>query len=77
MIFGMMPDRRGKGMLRKNLKNARKEKGMTQQAVADYLDISLVYYQKIEQGTRTGDIRIWDSLEDLFNIHQRRLREIE
>lgn len=31
---------------------------------------------KIEQGTRTGDFDIWDELEDLFNIHQRKLREI-
>lgn len=62
--------------MRENLRNARKEKGLTQQAVADLLGISLVYYQKIEQGSRTGDFEIWDSLEDLFNIHQRKLREI-
>lgn len=61
---------------RKNLKDARKAAGMTQQQVADKLNISLVYYQKIEQGTRTGDFDIWDELEDLFNIHQRKLREI-
>lgn len=62
--------------MRENLKKARKEKGLTQQAVADHLGISLRYYQNIEQGTRTGDFEIWDSLEDLFNIHQRKLREI-
>lgn len=62
--------------MRENLKNARKEKGLTQQAVADHLGISLRYYQNIEQGTRTGDFEIWDNLEDLFNIHQRKLREI-
>lgn len=61
---------------RRNLKEARKAAGMTQQQVADKLNISLVYYQKIEQGTRTGDFDIWDELEDLFNIHQRKLREI-
>lgn len=61
---------------RRNLKEARKAAGMTQQQVADKLNISLVYYQKIEQGTRTGDFDIWDALEDLFNIHQRKLREI-
>ena len=61
--------------MRENLKKARNDKGMTQQAVADYLGISLVYYQKIEQGTRTGDFEIWDSLEDLFSIHQRILRQ--
>lgn len=62
--------------MREKLKNARKEKGLTQQQVADHLGVSLVYYQKIEQGSRTGDFEIWDSLEDLFNIHQRELREI-
>ncbi len=62
--------------MRKNLKEARQKAGMTQQEVADKLGISLVYYQKIEQGSRTGDFEIWDSLEDLFNIHQRKLREI-
>jgi len=62
--------------MRENLRKSRKEKGLTQQAVADHLGISLVYYQKIEQGTRTGDFDIWDSLEDLFNVHQRKLREI-
>lgn len=67
---------RGGKSMRENLRIARKEKRMTQQAVADYLEISLVYYQKIEQGSRTGDFEIWDKLEDLFNVHQRKLREI-
>lgn len=62
--------------MRENLRNARKEKGLTQQAVADHLGIGLRYYQKIEAGERTGDFEIWDSLEDLFNVHQRKLREI-
>ncbi len=63
--------------MRENLKKARKAANMTQQQVADKIGISLVYYQKIEQGSRTGDFEIWDSLEDLFNVHQRKLREIE
>lgn len=62
--------------MRENLRKARKEKGLTQQAVADLLEISLRYYQNIEAGDRTGDFEIWDSLEDLFSIHQRKLREI-
>lgn len=62
--------------MRENLKNARRESKLTQQNVADKLGISLRYYQNIEQGTRTGDFEIWDSLEDLFKIHQRKLREI-
>ena len=34
------------------------------------------YKSCLEQGSRTGDFDIWDSLEDLFNVHQRKLREI-
>lgn len=63
-------------MSRENLKNARQQAGMTQQQVADALGISLVYYQKIEAGNRTGDFSLWDTLEDITGIHQRKLREI-
>ena len=63
-------------MVRENLKRARLDKGLTQQKIADKLGISLVYYQKIEQGSRTGDFYIWDQLEELTGIHQRKLREM-
>ena len=63
-------------MSRENLKKARQEAGMTQQQMADRLDITLVYYQKIEQGSRTGDFVLWDTLEDITGVHQRKLREI-
>ncbi len=63
-------------MARESLKKARRDAGMTQQQVADKLEISLRYYQSIESGTRTGDFNLWDCLEDLFGIHQRKLREI-
>lgn len=62
-------------MPRENLKAARKDKGMTQQQVADHLGISLRYYQMLEAGKFTGKFEIWDELEDLFSIHQRVLRE--
>ena len=58
------------------MKKARNDAGMTQQQVANKVDISLRYYKQIEAGQRTGDFIIWDALEDLFNIHQRVLREI-
>ncbi|MCI8427202.1 MAG: helix-turn-helix transcriptional regulator [Lachnospira sp.] len=48
---------------------------MTQQEMADRLEITLVYYQKIEAGDRIGNFEIWDTLEDLLNVHQRKLRE--
>ena len=63
-------------MARENLKAARKEAGMTQQQAADALGISLRYYCHIEAGSRTGDFEIWDQLEDMFGVHQRKLREI-
>ena len=60
--------------MRNNLKQARRNAGMTQQQVADVLEISLRYYVSIEQGERTGNFEIWDALEDLFKVHQRTLR---
>lgn len=63
-------------MARENLKKARKDAGMTQKQVAEYLGIHERYYQHIEAGQRTGDFTLWDMLEDLFNVHQRKLREI-
>ena len=64
------------GEMRKNLKEARRAAGMTQQQMADRLDISLRYYQNIEAGSRTGDFTLWDTLEDITGIHQRVLREL-
>lgn len=62
--------------MRENLKNERIKKKMTQQQMADHLGISIRYYQKIEEGSRTGDFEIWDALEDLTGVHQRILREM-
>ena len=58
------------------LKSARQKAGMTQQKVADYLHTEARYYKQIEYGERLGSIVMQDMLEDLFNIHQRKLREI-
>ena len=63
--------------MRQKLKEARLNAGMTQQQVADEIGISVVYYQKLESGERVGAVEIWDALEDLFSVHQRRLRERE
>lgn len=63
-------------MLRKNLKNARKEKGMTQRQVAERLNINIRHYQKMESGEIGGSFDAWDALEDMFGVHQRILREI-
>lgn len=62
--------------MRKTLKEARQRANITQQQMANRLEISLRYYQQIESGDRTGDFTIWDELEDITGIHQRKLREI-
>ena len=62
--------------MRKNLKEARKKAGMTQQQMADRLEIGLRHYQKIEAGDTMGSFEVWDALEDILGIHQRKLREI-
>ena len=62
--------------MRQGLKEARQKAGMTQKDVAEYLKIGERYYRLIELGSRGGNFEIWDALEDLFNIHQRLLREI-
>lgn len=61
--------------MRKNLKDARQKAGMTQKQVAESLEVSIRSYQRIESGEMLGSIKNWDTLEDLFNIHQRKLRE--
>ena len=64
-------------MSRENLKKARQEAGMTQQQMADRLGISLRYYKQIEAGKRTGNFVLWDALEDITGVHQRKLREMQ
>lgn len=62
--------------MREKLKKARKEAGLTQQAMADKLGIGLRHYQKLEYAEINGSFEVWDALEDILGIHQRILREI-
>ena len=61
--------------MRTNLKEARKEAGLTQQQMADKLGIELRYYKSLESGKRLGSIKQWDKLEDITGVNQRVLRE--
>lgn len=62
--------------MRENLQNARKRMGLTQQQMADKVGLTLRYYQKIEYADINGSFAVWDALEDLLGVHQRKLREI-
>lgn len=66
----------GFDMARENLKAARKAAGFTQKQIAEYLHVSERHYKFIESGHTTGNVELWDKLEDLFKVHQRVLREI-
>lgn len=61
--------------MRENLRAARKAAGLTQQALADKLGLTLRHYQKIEYAEINGSFEVWDALEDLLGVHQRILRE--
>ena len=58
------------------MKEARRKAGMTQQQMADKLGLTLRHYQKIEYADLNGSFEVWDALEDILRIHQRKLREI-
>lgn len=60
--------------MRMNLKSMRISREMTQKQIAEELGISLRFYQHIEAGTRKGNIELWDKIEDIFNVPQRKLR---
>ncbi|MCI8849162.1 MAG: helix-turn-helix transcriptional regulator [Oscillibacter sp.] len=61
--------------MRENLRSASKSAGLTQQALADKLGLTLRHYQKIEYADINGSFSVWDALEDLLGVHQRILRE--
>lgn len=61
---------------RNNLIQARKSKNLKQREVAQIIGILPTSYQNIEYGIRQGSIEVWDSLEKLFQIPQRQLREV-
>lgn len=64
-------------MKRHILKAARKRLGMTQGEMARKLYISRQHYSLLESGLRTGAADLWDRLEDITGIDQRRLRTID
>ncbi len=60
--------------MREKLREAREAAGMTQEATAARLGVTLRHYQRLEYGESTGRAPLWDALEDLFKVSQRELR---
>ena len=57
------------------IKELRKEKGLTQVQMAEFIGCKDRHYQKIEYAYLNGSFEVWDALEDLLGVHQRILRE--
>ncbi len=55
-------------MLAKRLKTIRKKRGITQQKMADILDISLNTYQKYEQSERQPSLDTLVRLADILDV---------
>ena len=61
--------------MRRNLRQAREAMGLTQAEVAKKVFVCHKHYSEIERGIAVGSVDVWDELEDLFGINQRKLRE--
>jgi transcriptional regulator with XRE-family HTH domain len=55
--------------------NVRRENHYTQSDIAKLLHMTKRQYQRLESGDTVGKVEDWDTLEDLFGINQRDLRE--
>ncbi|EOS47166.1 hypothetical protein C810_01482 [Lachnospiraceae bacterium A2] len=55
-------------MFNKRLREVRMQKGLTQQKMADYLNIGLRSYQKYEQGERSPSLDCLVSIADIFDV---------
>lgn len=54
-------------MKRINLINTRKSLGLTQIQLADKIEISTRYYQRLEAGTSNGSMKVWQKLKQVLN----------
>ena len=55
-------------MFNKRLREVRMQKGLTQQKMADKLDISLNAYQKYEQSERSPSLECLVAIADIFDV---------
>lgn len=55
-------------MFNKRLRAIRMQKGLTQQKMANYLNIELRSYQKYEQGERAPSLNSLVAIADIFDV---------
>lgn len=55
-------------MFNKRLRAIRMQKGLTQQKMANYLNIELRSYQKYEQGKRSPSLNNLVTIADIFDV---------
>jgi transcriptional regulator with XRE-family HTH domain len=81
-FFGhkLLPDwcrSRALNKMRINLKNRRKDLGLSQEALARQSGVERSTIAFLETGKRNGSVELWDRLEDILKAPQRWLREKE
>lgn len=63
-------------MQRGKLKQARKDKNLTQKQLADILGVTLNYYYTVESGKVPGSTALWDKLEEILGTPKQELKQI-
>ncbi len=53
--------------MKNNIKKLRLSRKITQQQMADYCNVALRTYQRIENEERKGDIEVWQCIAKFFN----------
>lgn len=54
--------------MRQRLQNERLKRGMTKQALADALGVSMQYVYLLETNRKDGTLKMWRKIQELFNI---------
>lgn len=54
--------------MRTKLQNERLKRGMTKQALADALGVSMQYVYLLETNRKDGTLKMWRKIQELFNI---------
>lgn len=54
--------------MRQKLQNERLKRGMTKQALADALGVTMQYVYCLETNKKDGTLKMWKKIQKIFNI---------